>query len=85
MRFARSLVAMLTITCHNWRMSDNPTYPYTLDVSEKPGGQYQWAIRERGRLIQRSDRPHFSERDARQKGEAAVESLFAKSRNDRFR
>lgn len=66
-------------------MSENSTHPYTLDVSERPGGHFQWTIRERGKLLQRSDRSHPSERDARQKGEAALESLFARARDLRPR
>ncbi len=71
--------------CHTAGMNENPTHPYTLDVSERPGGHFEWAIRERGKLLQRSDRSHPSERDARQKGEAALESLFVQTRNVRHR
>lgn len=71
--------------CHKEVMNENPTHPYTLDVSAAPGGHYQWAIRERGKLLQRSDRVHPSEREARQKGEAALESLFVQTRNVRQR
>jgi hypothetical protein len=78
-------VANLIRPCHTADMNENPTYPYTLDVSEKPGGHFQWAIRERGKLLQRSDRSHPSEREARQKGEAALESLFVQTRNVRQR
>ncbi len=66
-------------------MVENPTHPYTLDVWQAPGGHFQWAVRDRGKLVQRSDRSHPSEVEARRKGEAAIESLFVKTRNDRFR
>ena len=57
-------------------MKENPTHPFTLDVLPAPGGHFQWAIRERGKLLQRSDRPQPSARVAREKGEAVLESLF---------
>ena len=63
-------------------MSENQTYPYSLDVSEAPGGQFQWSIRERGKLLQRSDRSQLSERMAREKGQAALESLLVKRTRD---
>ncbi len=66
-------------------MTENPTHPYTLEIRQGPGGHFQWAIRDRGKLVQRSDRSHASEAEARRKGEAAIESLFVKTRNDRFR
>jgi hypothetical protein len=59
-------------------MSTERTYPYSLEVfpTDKPAGHFQWLIRERGRLIQRSDRPQPSEEKARQKGQAELERLF---------
>jgi hypothetical protein len=50
----------------------NDTAPrYTLDVqpSATSATNYQWAIRDRGKLIQRSDRVLRSEADARKRGE----------------
>ena len=58
--------------CHSARMSDEKTYPYTLDVvpSKTKPGQFEWTIRERGKLIQRSDRLLGSEKAARKSGMA---------------
>ncbi|HEV2557033.1 MAG TPA: hypothetical protein VGU45_00240 [Microvirga sp.] len=58
-------------------MTEASTFPYSLEVSpcEKPAGHFQWAIRERGKLIQRSDRPHASEEKARANGNAQIELL----------
>jgi hypothetical protein len=65
-------------------MDNNPTHPYTLEVSETRPGVFSWAIRERGKLLQRSDRFEASEEAARKRGESALESLFAKtSRGER--
>ena len=66
-------------------MNSNPTHPYTLDVWQASEGQFLWAIRERGKLLQRTDRSHPSERIAREKGEAALERLYMTARNDRSR
>jgi hypothetical protein len=56
-------------------MSDDQTYPYTLEVtpSEKPAGHFRWAIRQHGKLLQRSDRSHPSEEAARKNGLAEIE------------
>src|SRR5688572_20226459 len=51
---------------HTPPMNDNPTHPYTLDVSKLPDGRSQWAVRERGKLLQRSDRLQHSEQSARE-------------------
>jgi len=53
----------------------NPTYPFTLEVlpCEKPAGHFAWVIRKHGKLLERSDRPHHSERSARERGEAALD------------
>lgn len=66
-------------------MSTEPMYPYSLEVfpCEKPAGHFQWSIRERGRLIQRSDRPHPTESKAREKGQAELERLFFGGRDRR--
>jgi hypothetical protein len=55
-------------------MNDNPNYPYTFEVlpCAKPAGHFGWAIRRNGRLLERSDRPHHSERSARERAEAAL-------------
>jgi hypothetical protein len=56
-------------------MSDQKTYPYVLDVvpSAKKPGQFEWTIRQHGKLLQRSDRVYFSEEAARKNGMAEVE------------
>ncbi len=73
----------LTVPSHIPGMSkDNGTYPYSLAVlpCEKPAGHFQWVIRKHGKLIERSDRAHPSERSARERGQAALERQF---RDDR--
>jgi hypothetical protein len=59
-------------------MSIDRTYPYSLEISpcERQEGHFQWSIRERGKLKQRSDRIYASEQKAREKGEAELERLF---------
>ncbi len=64
-------------------MTAKPTYPYSLEVSQARPGVFNWAIRERGRLLQRSDRYEPSERAAREKGEHALENLFAQTNQGR--
>ncbi len=63
-------------------MTDNPHHPYTLEVSPcvSPAGHFAWAIRRYGKLLERSDRPHHSERSARQRGEEALERQIKSSR-----
>ena len=65
-------------------MSTETIHPYTLNVEpcEKPEGHFQWLIRERGKLLQRSDRPHRSEREALDRGRAELERVVT-GRNDR--
>ena len=64
-------------------MSETSTYPYTLDVqpSSRPVGTFEWTIRKHGKLIQRSDRPHRSEADARKNGEKEIERQFASAQS----
>jgi hypothetical protein len=59
-------------------MSDEKTHPYTLEVtpSQAKPGQFTWAIRERGKLIQRSDRLLGSEKAARKDGMAQIERML---------
>jgi photosystem II stability/assembly factor-like uncharacterized protein len=67
-------------------MSDAKTYPYTLDIAKLPDGRFQWAIRERGKLLQRSDRLQPSEKAARDHGQKAIEDMLANpNRDDRRR
>jgi photosystem II stability/assembly factor-like uncharacterized protein len=58
-------------------MDNNQTHPYTLEISETRPGVFNWSIRERGKLLQRSDRYEPSEEAARKRAEKALESLFA--------
>ena len=59
-------------------MSTDASYPYSLEIKpcEKPEGHFTWVIRERGKLLQRSDKPHASEALARRRGEAEIERLL---------
>jgi hypothetical protein len=54
---------------------DTATYPYTLTISpsERTAGDFDWAIRRHGKLVERSDRLHSSEQSARESGQAALE------------
>ena len=54
---------------------DNETYPYTLIISpsERLAGHFDWVIRRHGKLVERSDRHHPSERSAQESGQAALE------------
>jgi hypothetical protein len=76
-RFAGPLVGGAG-ACHKAPMNTETTYPYSLEVSpcERPAGHFHWAIRKRGKLIQRSDRAHPSEDKTREKGQAELERLF---------
>jgi hypothetical protein len=67
-------------------MSDAKTHPYTLEISKLPDGRFQWAIREHGKLLQRSDRFQPSEKAAREHGQKAIEDMLANpNRDDRRR
>ena len=56
-------------------MSNTEIHPYTLEVmpSKTKPGQFEWTIRERGKLLQRSDRLLGSEQAARKSGMAEIE------------
>jgi hypothetical protein len=71
--------------CHKLSMNTEPMYPYSVEAlsCEKPAGHFQWSIRERGRLIQQSDRPHPSENKAREKEQSELERLFFGGRDRR--
>jgi hypothetical protein len=58
-------------------VSTRPSPRYTLEVqpSKRTEGAFEWAIRDRGKLIQRSDRVERSEEAARKRGERAIEEL----------
>ena len=60
------------------RMSTGRTPRYTLEVqpSKRTDGAFEWAIRDRGKLIQRSDRVERSEQAARKRGEKVLDQLI---------
>src|SRR3954462_1496227 len=66
-----------------WGMSDETgTYPYTLEAlpCDKRAGHFRWVIRKHGKLIERPDKPYFSERAARKQAQAALERQFRSER-----
>ena len=58
--------------------TDTTTSRYTLDVqpSATSATNYQWAIHDRGKLIQRSDRLLRSAADARKRGEEELQRIL---------
>jgi hypothetical protein len=66
-------------------MTIENTHPYTLEVkpSDRKPGTFEWTIRRHGKLIQRSDRLHRSEQDARKDGEKAIEREFSDAQSTR--
>lgn len=66
-------------------MNTDVPYPYTLTVlpCETPAGHYRWEIRKSGKLLQRSDKPHTSEKLAREKAEAELERYLRPGRDGR--
>ena len=58
--------------------TDTPTARYTLDIqpSATSATNYQWFIRDRGKLIQRSDRLLRSAADARKRGEEELQRIL---------
>ena len=64
------------LPCHKPPMSnENPTHPYTLEITPSPkgDGSLGWAIRKNGKLLERSDRVFRSEHDALKNGREARE------------
>ena len=59
-------------------MSTDRTPRYTLEMqpSKRTDGAYEWAIRERGKLIQRADRVERSEQAARKRGEEVLDQII---------
>ena len=57
------------------------THPYVLEVGPNPRseGSWQWAIRQHGKLVQRSDRATPSEAKARANGMEQIEKLLSGS------
>ena len=58
-------------------MTVDELYPYTLEVHPcaKPAGHFRWIIRERGKLVQRADKPHPSQHAALKSGRAELERI----------
>ncbi len=58
--------------------SENPTHPYTLEITPSPkgDGSVGWAIRKNGKMLERSDRMYRSEQDALKSGQDALERQF---------
>ena len=58
--------------------TENPTHPYTLEVTPSPkgDGSFGWAIRLHGKMLERSDRVFRSEQDALKNGQEALERLL---------
>ena len=58
--------------------TDTQTSRYTLDIQPSPtsAASFQWSIRDRGKLIQRSDRLLRTEADARKKGQEELERIL---------
>ena len=56
-------------------MTETVPHPYTIEVSplQRPEGYFGWAMRKHGKLAERSDRPHVSERKAHESALAAME------------
>ena len=59
-------------------MSPDRHARYTLEVqpSKRTDGAFEWAIRDRGKLIQRSDRVERSEQAARKRGEEVLDQII---------
>ena len=69
----------LRLPWHKPAMSnENPTYPYTLEITPwlKGDGSLGWAIRMHGKMLERSDRVFRSEQDALKNGREALERLL---------
>ncbi len=58
--------------------NDNPTHPYTLEITHSPKGDgtLGWAIRKHGKLLERSDRVFRAEQDAMKNAQEALERVF---------
>ena len=60
-------------------MTETVPHPYAIEVAAltKPEGQFGWAIRRSGKLIERSDRPYTSEAKAHAKALEAIERAMS--------
>ena len=56
-------------------MSPDVPHPYTITVEpmKRPEGQFGWALRRSGKLIERSDRPFLTEQKAFENALRAIE------------
>ena len=54
----------------------SPRYSLDVEPSKRSPGSYEWAIRERGKVLQRSDRVHRSEGEALRHGEQELERIL---------
>jgi hypothetical protein len=68
-------------------MNNPATYPYTLDIQpcDKPAGHFLWAIRERGKLVERAMRPSESAEEAERSGLKAIERMLQHGNASRAR
>ena len=68
-------------------MIDIVPHPYAIEVAPltKPEGQFGWAIRRSGKLIQRSDRTYTSEAKAHEKALEAIEQDMSPAAGPRRR
>ena len=59
-------------------MSTGKPARFTLDIepSKRSPGTFEWTIRERGKVLQTSDRVHRSEGAARRQGEQQLERIL---------
>ena len=61
-----------------WTDEHRKTPRYTLEVqpSKRTDGAYEWAIRDRGKLIKRGDRVERSGQAARKRGEDMLDQII---------
>ena len=58
------------------RRDPSPRYTLELQPSKRTEGTFEWVIRDRGKLIQRSDRVERTEQAARKRGEEALDRII---------
>ena len=75
MKPAARLSAASAFVAWSAMTDDTSTHPYDLEVlpSQRSSGRFEWAIRKRGKLAERSDRSYPSEQAAREAGQGALE------------
>ncbi|MGY2052260.1 hypothetical protein [Methylobacterium sp. JK268] len=66
-------------------MIDDSQLPFVIEVLPltAPQGQFGWAIRKHGKLLERSDRPYETEAKAHARALAAVEKMAHPGAGDR--